>query len=172
MNRRNSRGGEEGARGGLNHRRRWWQTTQRGRLHWMGRRIGKGWGKRFSRDAIYAQTVANNTSRLIRNVCQMKAQQRSRERRNRGEDPKYLSLITGWYVSVFLLGSRNLSRRLGSRSFVFELCTIGTMGYRVSRHRTRNDPFLPSSPTSCSLSITNRWRRNDFSFLLSFVTLS
>lgn len=134
-----------------------------------GKEDREGMGKRFSRDAIYAQTVANNTSRLIRNVCQMKAQQRSRERRNRGEDPKYLSLITGWYVSVFLLGSRNLSRRLGSRSFVFELCTIGTMGYRVSRHRTRNDPFLPSS---CSLSITNRWRRNDFSFLLSFVTLS
>lgn len=134
-----------------------------------GKEDREGMGKRFSRDAIYAQTVANNTSRLIRNVCQMKAQQRSRERRNRGEDPKYLSLITGWYVSVFLLGFRNLSRRLGSRSFVFELCTIGTMGYRVSRHRTRNDPFLPSS---CSLSITNRWRRNDFSFLLSFVTLS
>lgn len=126
-----------------------------------GKEDREGMGKRFSRDAIYAQTVANNTSRLIRNVCQMKAQQRSRERRNRGEDPKYLSLITGWYVSVFLLGSRNLSRRLGSRSFVFELCTIGTMGYRVSRHRTRNDPFLPSS---CSLSITNRWRRNDFFF--------
>lgn len=111
-----------------------------------GKEDREGMGKRFSRDAIYAQTVANNTSRLIRNVCQMKAQQRSRERRNRGEDPKYLSLITGWYVSVFLLGFRNLSRRLGSRSFVFELCTIGTMGYRVSRHRTRNDPFLPSSP--------------------------
>lgn len=126
-----------------------------------GKEDREGMGKRFSRDAIYAQTVANNTSRLIRNVCQMKAQQRSRERRNRGEDPKYLSLITGWYVSVFLLGFRNLSRRLGSRSFVFELCTIGTMGYRVSRHRTRNDPFLPSS---CSLSITNRWRRNDFFF--------
>lgn len=53
-------------RRGLNHRRRWWQTTQRGRLHWMGR---SGVGKRFSRDAIYAsnggeQYFATNTERL------------------------------------------------------------------------------------------------------------
>lgn len=69
----------------------------------MGRRIGKGW-KRFSRDAIYAQTVANNTSRLIRNVCQMKAQQRSRERRRkeqrRGSE---ISLANHRMVRVCLL---------------------------------------------------------------------
>lgn len=62
------------------------------------------WGNGLVETRYTPQTVANNTSRLIRNVCQMKAQQRSRERRRkeqrRGSE---ISLANHRMVRVCLL---------------------------------------------------------------------